>query len=75
MAQYTVRFRTNLYRTGTGRELVRDETKTEPIFLLFYDVPFKVLFQSRPSPVPSSSRESNKLLRKFNYITNKKFWS
>ena len=31
-----------------------DGTKTEPIFVLFYDVPFKVLFQSRPGPVPSS---------------------
>ena len=32
----------------TGREPVRDGTKTEPIFVLFYDVPFKVLFQSCP---------------------------
>ena len=34
--------------TGTGREPVRDGTKTEPIFVLFYDVPFKVLSQYRP---------------------------
>ena len=27
---------------GTGRETVRDGTKTEPIFVLFYNVPFKV---------------------------------
>ena len=47
--------------TGTGREPVRDGTKTEPIFVLFYDVPFKVLFQSRPSLIPNSIQLSSEM--------------
>ena len=53
---------------------VRDGTKTELIFVLFYDVPFKVLFQSRPSPVPSSIQLSSETYYSSSitnhYITN-----
>ena len=48
-----------------GTELGRDGTKTEPIFVLIYNVSFKVLLQSRPSAVPSSIQRT---------VTQNNFW-